>query len=266
MRLISAAEVQESTHNSEPGNAPSDVQDSSSINLREELADVDTEPPLEVPLREGLYSTPLSWERPQPGRRLNPTVPHSPPASPPANGERKGRLIATTTNQGQGPNGIGSNVDIDFRGPSETTPVVFGALAEPETSQSLKSTPLLRPALLQSYSAPSSILGSQSQRKLGKKGDKEETKAADRAAHNDIERKYRTNLRDRIMELQNAVPAMRASLDENGDDDEETHLAKAPKISKVHTYPPLSFFSPVPHTHYPGLINQPLITTKRHNP
>ncbi|KAK4147578.1 uncharacterized protein C8A04DRAFT_34272 [Dichotomopilus funicola] len=228
VRPTSVTETRESTDNIVTRNAPSDVQGSSSINLREQLADIDMEPPLEVPLREGLYSTPLSWERPQPGRHPEPTVSRSPPL----NEEGKGGLATTTTNQGRGPDGIGSNVHIDFHGTSETTPVVFGASEEPEIRQSLKSTPLLRPALLQSYSAPPNIPSSRSQRRLDKKGGKEETKAADRAAHNNIERKYRTNLKDRILELQNAVPALRVSQDKDGDDDEETHPGNPPKISK----------------------------------
>ncbi|KAH6618000.1 hypothetical protein B0J18DRAFT_483118 [Chaetomium sp. MPI-SDFR-AT-0129] len=226
MRPTSVTETQESTDNIVTGNAPSDVQGSSPINLREQLADIDMEPPLEVPLREGLYSTPLSWERPQPGRHLEPTIPHSPSVNEEGNGG------LATASQGQGPDGIGSNVNIDFRGTSETAPVVFGAPEEPEISQSLKSTPLPSPALLQSYSAPPSIPSSRSQRRLDKKGGKEETKAADRAAHNNIERKYRTNLKDRILELQNAVPALRVSQDKNDEDDEETHPGNPPKISK----------------------------------
>ncbi|RFU81684.1 helix-loop-helix dna-binding domain-containing [Trichoderma arundinaceum] len=37
---------------------------------------------------------------------------------------------------------------------------------------------------------------------------KEKAKSADRMAHNDVERKYRTNLKDKITELRNAVPAL----------------------------------------------------------
>ncbi|KAM0472831.1 hypothetical protein ACHAPX_008508 [Trichoderma viride] len=37
---------------------------------------------------------------------------------------------------------------------------------------------------------------------------KEKAKSADRIAHNDVERKYRTNLKDKITELRNAVPAL----------------------------------------------------------
>jgi hypothetical protein len=38
---------------------------------------------------------------------------------------------------------------------------------------------------------------------------KDKLKSADRIAHNDIERKYRTNLKDKIAELRDAVPGLR---------------------------------------------------------
>ncbi|KAL5598569.1 hypothetical protein BROUX41_003504 [Berkeleyomyces rouxiae] len=43
-------------------------------------------------------------------------------------------------------------------------------------------------------------------------------KTNDRTAHNDIERKYRTNLKDKIAELRDAIPALRGLADEEEDD------------------------------------------------
>ncbi|KAM3484343.1 hypothetical protein MY8738_002335 [Beauveria namnaoensis] len=48
--------------------------------------------------------------------------------------------------------------------------------------------------------------------------------------HNDVERKYRTNLKDRIAELRAAVPALQAQL-QDGESDGGT-LSSAPKVSK----------------------------------
>ncbi len=52
-----------------------------------------------------------------------------------------------------------------------------------------------------------------------KEREKDKPKAGDRTAHNDIERKYRTNLKDRIAELRDAVPALR-TIPEDPIDDE----------------------------------------------
>lgn len=59
-------------------------------------------------------------------------------------------------------------------------------------------------------------------------------RSADRIAHNDVERKYRTNLKDKIAELRAAVPALHAS---GGDGDSEGGSAggqqSGAKISKA---------------------------------
>ncbi|OAA51683.1 Helix-loop-helix DNA-binding domain protein [Metarhizium rileyi] len=59
-------------------------------------------------------------------------------------------------------------------------------------------------------------------------------RSADRIAHNDVERKYRTNLKDKIAELRAAVPSLQAS---GGDGDSEGGSAggqqSGAKISKV---------------------------------
>lgn len=57
----------------------------------------------------------------------------------------------------------------------------------------------------------------------------ERAKTGDRTTHNDVERKYRTNLKDRIAELRAAVPALQAQRD--GESDGTPNHA-APKVSK----------------------------------
>src|SRR5205085_769291 len=64
--------MDESVDDSALDNALSDEEENfSSINLAEHLSRIDSVAPSEVPQREGLYSTPLSWERPQPGLRMD---------------------------------------------------------------------------------------------------------------------------------------------------------------------------------------------------
>ncbi|KAJ6787371.1 hypothetical protein PWT90_06299 [Aphanocladium album] len=57
----------------------------------------------------------------------------------------------------------------------------------------------------------------------------ERAKTGDRTTHNDVERKYRTNLKDRIAELRAAVPALQAQQDGESDG---TASHAAPKVSK----------------------------------
>jgi hypothetical protein len=58
---------------------------------------------------------------------------------------------------------------------------------------------------------------------------KEKTKSADRIAHNDVERKYRTNLKDKITELRNAVPALHQVTE--GESESAQGVAKVSKVS-----------------------------------
>lgn len=58
---------------------------------------------------------------------------------------------------------------------------------------------------------------------------KEKVKSADRMAHNDVERKYRTNLKDKITELRNSVPALQQVAE--GEPDAAQGIAKVSKVS-----------------------------------
>lgn len=69
----------------------------------------------------------------------------------------------------------------------------------------------------------------------------ERAKTGDRTTHNDVERKYRTNLKDRIAELRAAIPSLQAQQD--GESDGTTNQA-APKVSKVHSTWGFSSFNP----------------------
>lgn len=58
---------------------------------------------------------------------------------------------------------------------------------------------------------------------------KEKAKSADRIAHNDVERKYRTNLKDKITELRNAVPALHQVAE--GEPESASGNSKVSKVS-----------------------------------
>ncbi|KAL2755908.1 hypothetical protein ACRALDRAFT_1070916 [Sodiomyces alcalophilus JCM 7366] len=84
-----------------------------SINLGEQMSSIDAQPPSEVPPREGLYSTPLSWEKPVPGLPMNP--PLFGIGTPMLDPEQR-RLLAIALNAGGSSStglGLGTGDDIE---------------------------------------------------------------------------------------------------------------------------------------------------------
>jgi hypothetical protein len=210
-------------------NALSDEDGFSSMNLADQLSRIDTAPPPDVPPREGLYSTPLSWERPQPGLRMDSLIGLH---SPSLNEAEQRRLIAIAMNPGPSMGGLGSNINFNFGGITPGMPMTFGAgggLGSTSTSQGTKPVSPPHPSGAQHRSGPPNL-----PRKQGSVSDKgkEKQKLGDRTAHNDIERKYRTNLKDKISELKDAVPALR-TISENGGEEDETQPSRTAKVSKV---------------------------------
>lgn len=65
---------------------------------------------------------------------------------------------------------------------------------------------------------------------------RDRAKSGDRTTHNDVERKYRTNLKDKIAELRAAVPSLQAPID--GESDNGIPHQAAPKVSKVRVNEP----------------------------
>jgi hypothetical protein len=214
-------------------NALSDEDGLSSINLTDQLSQVNTVPPQEVPPREGLYSTPLSWERPQSGIRMDSLAGFHGSFLTEAD---QRRLIAIAMNPGSSMGGLGSDIGFNFGGMGVGMPMAFGAGFEnPTLSQGPKPVSPPHPSGTQDRPGPPSV--PKKQGSVGEKGEKgekgkEKAKVGERAAHNDIERKYRTNLKDKISELRDAVPALRTILEE-GDEDEEAQPSRAAKVSKV---------------------------------
>lgn len=228
-------------------NALSDDEDFSSMNLADQLSKIESAPPSEVPQREGLYSTPLSWEKPQPGLRMDSLIGL---ASPSLNDDEQRRLIAIAMNPGSSMGGLGSsNLGASFGsgfGPTLGSGLNFGMGMGmgmgmgsmpnfTNMGQITNDAPLLRPEALSRGEPPAKM--QRTSTSMSDKG-KETMKPppmGDRTAHNDIERKYRTNLKDKIAELRDAVPAL-STIPEGGvddGDDDSSQPTRGPKVSKV---------------------------------
>lgn len=250
-----------------------------SINLEEHLAKIETMPPPEVPPREGLYSTPLSWERPEPGLRMD--QPFGVGESPGSMGSMGGmggmggmgmggyqqampgvgnqvnqvlsndeqrRLLAIAMNTGRTPAsfmppsgfGLGFGAGLGTGLPPEFNASIDSLLGVGDHSQNQTPTPADSSKALgadikretSSNDGSAALSSSGLHHSMSDKG-KDKLKAGDRTAHNDIERKYRTNLKDKIAELRDAVPAL-MSIPEDGEDDGESssNPQRAPKVSK----------------------------------
>ncbi|KAI0477298.1 HLH-domain-containing protein [Xylariaceae sp. FL0804] len=173
----------------------------------------------EQPPRERLYSTPLSWEPPQPGFHMD--YFNTPSFSDP---ERQ-RLLAIALGTGQAPAPADSRPQtaLDFR---------FELNQSPRTmSDSASNTPEPRTKPPATRPQPPSRTASFDLME-GAKDRRDKPRNSDRAAHNDIERKYRTNLKDRIAELRDAIPSLRAIPEDDGDNSPATSSRTAPKVSK----------------------------------
>ncbi|KAI1078818.1 HLH-domain-containing protein [Whalleya microplaca] len=198
--------------------ALSDDDDLFSMALADQLSKTDSVPvPSDVPSRERLYSTPLSWEAPQPGFRMDYVN-----VNPPFNDPERQRLLAIAMGTGQAPQQptIRPQAGMDFRFEINQSPTTMSDRTS-NTPEPRAKAPLTRPQ------APSRNNSMDIVEKV-----KEKPKNSERAAHNDIERKYRTNLKDKIAELRDAVPSLRA-IPEDGDGESPTASSRtAPKVSK----------------------------------
>jgi hypothetical protein len=217
-------------------NALSDSDDVlSGINLTDHLSRIDTAPPPDVPPREGLYSTPLSWERPQPGLRMDSFIGLNPAA---LNEAEQRRLIAIAMNPGPSMGGLGGPVNMNFGDFAPGYTPIFGQGLGVDPL-GLNPEPVSPPKLSQARAPlphPPKKHGSVSEKGREKQDKAEKPKPGDRTTHNDIERKYRTNLKDRIAELRDAVPALH-TIAEDGEDD-SSNANRGAKVSKVGSYEP----------------------------
>ncbi|QBZ62689.1 hypothetical protein PoMZ_11574 [Pyricularia oryzae] len=213
--------VEDSLDDSALENALSDDEQTfASISLAEQLSKIDSTAPTEIPQRESLFSTPLSWERPQPGLRMD-SVMSTQSRSTLDQAEQR-RLIAIAMNRGTTSGGLGSSMAdqySQFQTDFGSAMSDFG-LGTASMSQLLNMPP------------PSTVPPKQPQPQRLDKGKEKAGPKGDRTAHNDIERKYRTNLKDKISELRDAVPALR-TIPENEEDGEDAgQPSRGPKVSK----------------------------------
>lgn len=240
------------------------TEDFSSMNLADQMSKIDTMPPSEVPPREGLYSTPLSWEKPQPGLRLDSLMSMQNPQQ--LNEDEQRRLIAIAMNTGPVMGGLGSG---QFGQANASRGYVaggglhatlgsgislgglggfggLGGLSSLGIGQITDDAPLLRPetpSVARPPKPPQPRLSRVDSDRADDKGKGKEResdqdmkgkgKLGDRTAHNDIERKYRTNLKDKIAELRDAVPALRTIQEGVVDEGDSSAGGSRPKVSKV---------------------------------
>lgn len=265
------------------------AEDFSTMNLAEQMSQIDTMPPSEVPPREGLYSTPLSWEKPQPGLRLDSLMSTQDPHQ--LNEEDQRRLIAIAMNTGPVMGGLGSG-QFGGLGNNNNRGYISGSglhatlasglslggfggfggmgqmgqmgggmgsmggmgafggglgslgmgqmtddapLLRPETPAVARPPQLSRPRLSRTNTDRSATedKGKGKETEMEDGDMKGKVKPGDRTAHNDIERKYRTNLKDRIAELRDAVPALRTMEEGVPEEGDSSAPASRPKVSKV---------------------------------
>ncbi|KAF8856148.1 hypothetical protein BDZ45DRAFT_745709 [Acephala macrosclerotiorum] len=172
-------------------------------------------PPLAELPREGLYSTPLSWTRPSTGRRTTDIEDSDAYALSPQE-ESKLRDIAMPSQQSQN------------NGNYPASPNSSASSPEPCEQNSRK-------------------------RKSSVEDDEEEDSAAPRGhpvkktAHNMIEKRYRTNLNDKIAALRDSVPSLRVMSKKNSRGEEIQEdlqgLTPAHKLNKVRDLEEDSFLS-----------------------
>lgn len=179
---------------------------------------------------ERLYSTPLSWDAPQPGVGTESYF----NVNPAFNDPERQRLLAIAMGSGltQLP-AEPRNSAMDF---------TFDMQASPSATSDTTSNPPEPKHRRTSFAITSSAKTSRSNSRSGlitpselnePSVKKEKPRNSDRAAHNDIERKYRTNLKDRIADLREAIPSLRSIPEDFDDDGSPVPVSRAPKVSKV---------------------------------
>ncbi|KAI1322585.1 helix-loop-helix DNA-binding domain-containing protein [Xylariaceae sp. FL0255] len=194
--------------------ALSDEDELLSLNLAQQFGESsggDTTPP---DTQERLYSTPLSWEPPRPGFHMD----YMNMGLPSTDAERR-RLLAIamgTANPQTMSAARPPTSEFRFEMPKPNAKTVKNTV---EDAKAPITTP--RPTGSRKNS-----------QETAERPKLEKPKNPDRTAHNDIERKYRTNLKDKITELRDAVPALR-SIPEDDDGNSPVASPKtAPKVSK----------------------------------
>ncbi|KAH6647757.1 hypothetical protein BKA67DRAFT_662518 [Truncatella angustata] len=206
--------------------ALSSEEDTYSMAMDDEFATRDTNQAQDI-APERLYSTPLSWDAPQPGVRNESYFNINPAFNDP---ERQ-RLLAIAMGSGltQMPSESRPSVDFTFDmhpSPSATSDTTSNGPPEPKRRASF----VVNSAKTSRSNSRSGLITPGEPNDSTMK--KEKPRNSDRAAHNDIERKYRTNLKDRIADLREAIPSLRSIPEDYDDDGSPVPVSRAPKVSK----------------------------------
>ncbi|POR39383.1 Transcription factor CPH2 [Tolypocladium paradoxum] len=204
-----------------------------SAHLGEQLSEMEALAPPAPPPEKGLYATPQTWDRTLSGPRVDPATDDTPrqmrrgiwDALPRGTNQvlspdEQRRLLEIALNSGRMPGslippngfGIGFGAGLGARPPTEFEKRSQGS---PSTETERLSSPVGASradeapdrAHKQGRKSAASKAGS-SRKPSGPETGK--PKSADRMAHNDVERKYRTNLKVKIAELRDAVPALQS--------------------------------------------------------
>lgn len=161
---------------------------------------------------EGLYSPCLSWEATQPDFGVNPYS----LMNPSLDVLERQRLLAIA---------IRPNLAVTTAGPLMRPCTDFDSEPSP-TSASVGNTPSHR------RKSSDQEISSKAPKKV-----KEKSQNSGREAHNNIERKYRMSLKDKIAELREAVPMLSSTFEEHDDDGFPVPVSSAPIVNKVSCRP-----------------------------
>ncbi|KAI9649257.1 Clr6 histone deacetylase associated PHD protein-2 Cph2 [Ciborinia camelliae] len=203
-------------------------------------------PIIDIPSREGLYSTPLSWARPQINSRINPT-PRRAQTIPQPQQQQPILYSRTLTPQ--------EEIQLRAIAMPQQAPNLSAYATSPTSSRSSPShSPISRPSRqsMSNSNHPNNLKRKSSACSSDSNSDGEDEVPVrhppiKKTAHNMIEKRYRTNLNDKIAMLRDSVPSLRVMTrkfsrgqedgDEhiNGDDEEEDlqGLTPAHKLNKA---------------------------------
>ena len=188
--------------------ALSDDDEAFSLDFADRFARIDSLTLPDLSPLDNLASGPFRWDAPQLAPRPGSLVFVQ---SPSLSEAEQRRLISLAMGQGPpvDPWGAGGGID-----------------SLPAVGQATAMAPHPRPTPQQQGAKPASSASgpAQSDKALDENG---KPKNPERAAHNDIERKYRTNLKDKIAELRDVVPTLGIA----GGEGEQG--GPAPKVNKV---------------------------------
>lgn len=223
-----------------------------SAHLGEQLSEMEALAPPPPPPEKSLYAAPQTWDRTLSGQRLDPTTDEAPrqtrrgiwDALPRGTNQvlspdEQRRLLEIALNSGRMPGsfippngfGIGFGAGLGARPPAEFEKRSQGSSSTETERQSTPRADEPQDRAHRQGKKPAASKAGSSKRPSAPEAGK--PKSADRVAHNDVERKYRTNLKVKIAELRDAVPALHSPGQEAESEGGGSSHQGAPKVSKV---------------------------------